>query len=149
MSEQSQSSLRLRAATESDIAFIFNSWLKCYRHSDFAKEMQNEVYFAAQHKVIESLFKKSTITIACNPADATQIIGYMCHEQQDGVLVVHFAYVKESFRGLGVAKALLANTGHTEGPFCYTHRTHSARKFEKKHPLVYHPYLAFHAYEAK
>lgn len=151
MSQQNApaSQVRIRAATEADISFLFNSWLRSYRQSEFAKQMQNEVYFAAQHKVIEGLLKTCKTLIACNHADISQIYGYTVTTEVDGVPVVHFAYVKEPYRGLGLARKLLQEAGISlEKPYCYTHKTFKAGLLERKHAIVYHPYLAFHAYEA-
>lgn len=139
-----KSQIRIRVATEADINFIFNSWLKCYRHSVFAKQMQNEVYFDAQHKLIEALLKRCTVLIACNDADVSQIYSYGVGEKVDGQLVVHFIYTKEPYRKLGVALTLLEALGHKDGSaYFFTHKTHQSERLEKKHPLVYHPYLAF------
>jgi len=111
--------------------------------------MQNEVYFAAQHKVIEGLLKTCKVQVACNHEDIAQIFAYSVTAQVDGVGVVHMVYVKEPYRKLGLGKLLLTNAGiDLEKPYCYTHRTHPAIKFEKKHPIVFHPYLAYYAYEA-
>ncbi len=141
--------LKLRPAAVTDAAFIFNSWLKCYRHSKSAMQVQNDIYFSAQHKVIEGLVKRAQFIIACSPTDENQIYGYGVGEMVEDVVCVHFIYVKEPYRKLGLACTLLAALGHVPGtPYLYTHRTHVAEKLEKKHPLVYHPYLAFYGFEA-
>lgn len=145
---ENKPAIKLRPASEADAAFIFNSWLKCYRHSKAALQIQNEVYFSGQHKVIEGLAKRSTFVIACNPDDESQIYGYSVGETVDNVTVVHFIYVKEPYRKLGLACTLLAALGHEAGtPYIYTHKTHAAEKLEKKHPMIYHPYLAHYGYE--
>lgn len=139
-----KSQVRIRAATESDVNFIFNSWLKCYRHSQFAKQLQNEVFFDAHHKLIEGLLKRCEVLIACNDADISQIYSYGIAEKVDGQLVVHFVYTKESYRKLGVGLTVLEALGYEAGkPYFYTHKTHQAERLEQKHTMIYHPYLAF------
>ncbi len=141
--------IKLRLATSEDAAFIFNSWLKAYRHSKVVQSIPNEIYFNGQHKVIEGLVKRAQFIIACNPTDESQIFGYGVGEMLESVLCVHFIYVKEPYRKLGIAATLLQALGHTAGsPYLYTHRTHAAEKLESKGGLVYHPYLAFYGYEA-
>lgn len=143
-----QGQIRLRPATESDVPFIFNSWLKCYRHSNNTRGCENPVYFAQHHILLEGLCKRSTILIACNENDISQIYGYVCSEMVEGVLVVHFIYVKEMFRKFGVANILAAAIGfEREAPVFYTHRTFSSEGLEKKFKIVYNPYLAYSAYE--
>ncbi len=111
--------------------------------------MQSEVYFAAQHKVIEGLFARTNITVACNAQDVSQIFAYMCHEVQDNVPVIHFCYVKDIYRSMGLGLTLLKNAGVEPGqPLMYTHKTKVALRYEKKHPIIYHPYLAHYAFSA-
>lgn len=141
--------LKLRDAVEADAPFIFNSWLKAYRNSKVTQALQNEIYFNGQHKLIEGLVKRAKFIIACNPADETQIYGYSVGETIDGVLCVHFVYVKEPYRKFGIATGLLLALGHIPGTaFVYTHRTHAAEKLEAKGGMVYYPYLAYYGYEA-
>jgi GNAT superfamily N-acetyltransferase len=134
--------MKLRLAEESDVGFIFNSWLKSYRSSYFAKPISNTIYFSEHHKVIEKLAKTSEILIACNQDDPSQIYGYACAERVDGVFVIHYIYVKQTFRRMGVAKALLESFDHDYSDAAvFTHNTSIADKLAAKYNLVYHPYL--------
>jgi len=143
-----KSQVRLRPATESDVDFIFNSWLKCYRYSPNTVGAQNPVYFAQHHKLIEGLCKRANITIACNAADIAQIYGYVCSEMIDELPVIHFLYVKQPFRKFGIAMQLAEVAGFKrESPVFFTHRTFTAENLEKKFAMVYNPYLAYYAYE--
>ncbi len=140
--------IRLRPGTEADAPFIFNSWLKCNRHSRFALQMQNEVYFTQHHKLIEGLLRHCSVVIACNPNDIAQIYGYAVGEKIDGHSVIHFIYVKESYRKLGIALTLLQSVGYELGlPYFFTQKTHGAEKYEKRFPMIYNPYLSFYGYE--
>lgn len=137
----------LREAVATDAAFIFNSWLKSYRHSAATAAMQNDLYYSGQHKLIEGLVSTCKFVIACNPKDQSQIYGYSVGQMVDEVLCVHFVYTKEPYRKFGLGIALLTAQGAKDGVmFCYTHRTHAAQKLEKRFPMLYHPYLAFYGY---
>lgn len=143
-----KSQVRLRPATESDVNFIFKSWLRCYRHSFNTRGCENPVFFAQHHKLIEGLCKKASIVIACNHDDISQIYGFICSEMVDNLPVIHFVYVKEMFRRMGVAALLAENAGFKrEAPVFYTHRTYSSEGLEKKFAMVYNPYLSYYAYE--
>lgn len=140
--------IRLRPATESDVPFIFNSWLRCNRHSTNTRGCENPVYFAQHHKLIEGLCKKAEIFIACNEQDVSQIYGYICYERVEGLLVVHWIYTKESFRKLGIAKMMADKAGFkADEAVLYTHRTFISEALEKKYIMVFNPYLAFYGYE--
>lgn len=136
--------ITIRPALESDVAFIFRSWLKSYKNSWFAKNIENTIYYSEHHKVLERLMSEKTVLIACNSDDTDQIYGFMCCEKTEGINVIHFIYVKHVFRNMGIAKRLLEVQGHdpkTAG--VYTHHTRIAEKLAPKANLVYHPYLAF------
>lgn len=142
LNPEEQLVVKVRPALEADAAFIFNSWLKSFRDKGLAKPVCNEVYFSEQHKLVEKLLKRCTTVIACNPTDPASIYGWACFERVEGTFVLHYAYVKQPFRGLGLAKEILAEAKHdwqTAGLF--THWTTSALKLHQKHNLIYHPYI--------
>jgi len=137
-------SVRLRPIIEDDTAFIFNSWLKSYRFSHFGEKITNTIYFAEHHKVIERLIDNSKVLVACNPEEPSQVYGYIIGEEVDGIFVLHFIYVKHTFRNMGVGKTLLDAWGHDkEKAGVYTHHTRMADKLAAKYNFVYHPYLMF------
>lgn len=143
-----KSQVRLRPATEDDVNFIFNSWLRCYRQSLNTRGIENPVYFAQHHKVLEGLCKKAEIIVACNPTDLSQIYGYICTEIVEDIPVIHFIYVKELYRKLGLGMHLAEAAKFERGkPVFYTHRTFISENLEKKFSMVYNPYLAHYAYE--
>ena len=134
--------IRIRKANQEDVNFIFNSWLKSFRGSRFAQDMSNTIYFNEHHKVLERLAKTSEIIIACADKDPEQIFGYICVEKIEGVFVLHYIYVKHTYRGMGIAKLLLsAFEREPDTTGCYTHHTRIAEKLAGKYDLVYHPYL--------
>lgn len=134
--------VRIRPANAEDVSFIFNSWLKSFRSSNHARGVCNTVYFAEQHKLIERLVKSSQVIIACNPADPTQLYGYICAGSQDGIFCLHYLYVKHSFRGLGIAKILINAFEHDfNAAGIFTHMTKPMEHLAVKFNLVYHPYI--------
>ena len=135
---------RLRPLTEEDHPFLYNSWLKSYRFSLFAERITNTIYFEDHHKLIEKIINNSKTLIACNPSDPSQLYGYIVAGEEEGVLVVHFLYVKHTFRYMGIGKTLLDAVGHSsDTASVYTHHTRMADKLASKHNFVYHPYLLF------
>ena len=135
---------RLRPLTEEDYPFLYNSWLKSYRFSLFAERITNTIYFEDHHKLIEKIINNSKTLIACNPSDPSQLYGDIVAGEEEGVLVVHFVYVKHTFRNMGIGKTLLDAVGHSsDKASVYTHHTRMADKLASKHNFVYHPYLLF------
>jgi hypothetical protein len=140
--------IHFRAAEHTDVSFIFSSWLKSNRNSTQYRELQNPVYYAQHHVMVEGLMQSSAIIVAANPEDHTQIYGYLCFERIEGYPVVHFAYVKDSFRNLGMLRLLLdeAKIDHTK-PFFITHRTKMCKMLERSMTPIHNPYLAYYAYK--
>ena len=140
----SQNNCRLRPMVEDDLAFIFNSWLKSYRFSHFGEKITNTIYFEDHHRLIEKILNNSKVLIACNPSDSSQLYGYAVVGEDDGILIVHFLYVKHTFRNMGIGKTLLDAVGHSSDvASVYTHHTRMADKLSSKYNFVYHPYLMF------
>tara|TARA_R110002167_G_C12560091_1_gene641709 strand:- start:367 stop:825 length:459 start_codon:yes stop_codon:yes gene_type:complete len=135
---------RLRPLIEDDLPFLYNSWLKSYRFSHYAEKITNTIYFEDHHKLIERIIKDCKVLIACNPSDPSQLYGYIVVGEEEGILVVHFIYVKHTFRNMGIGKTLLDAVGHSsDTASVYTHHTRMADKLASKHNFVYHPYLLF------
>ena len=101
--------IQLRTALAEDVGFIFNSWLKSYRSSDVVKPIMNEVFFAEQHRLIEHLITQHKVIIACNADNPDQVYGFICAGATEGIFTVHYIYVKQAFRRMGIAKMLLDN----------------------------------------
>lgn len=138
-----------RAATQADVNFIFNSWLKSNRYSPSVLGCENPVYFAQHHMLIQGLLKHSNVLMAVNATDTSQIYGYIVHQNIEGASVVHYLYVKEPYRLLGLAKMLMTTAGIDAAvPFFVTHNTTATKKImSQKSHVIFNPYLAFYAYE--
>lgn len=136
--------VKTRALTESDLSFLYNSWLKSYRDSSFAEPISNNEYFGFHKAVIERIIERANVVILCNPEDESQIYGYSVSEQVAELVIVHYIYVKQTYRNLGLAKQLLL--GATSGDkFTYTHRSKRLPAIERKsqsmQQATYNPYL--------
>lgn len=151
MTPQEGLPLRIRPATNEDIGFIFNSWMRSYRDKGTGcKNVPTVIYDQNQHKLIERLLQNATTLIACNDEDPSQIFGYICAEYIQGAFVVHYAYTKHSMRKFGVFSHLLNAFQHDATVAgCYTHQTSVAYRLENKYQLIYHPYLLVIDYGVK
>ena len=136
--------IRFRAATQEDVSFIFNSWLKSYRNSLFSKNISNTIYYTEQHKLIERLISENKVIVACNTEDPNQLFGYICSGEVEGFYICHYVYVKHTYRNMGIGKQLLKESSHNPlVASLYTHHTRIADRLAPKNNLIYHPYLAF------
>lgn len=124
--------------------FIFNSWLKSYRESFFARGITSTVYYNEHHKVIENLVSTCDTLVASNTNDPTDIYGFVCAEKIDGIFVLHYIYVKHTYRFLGLARLLVTQLEADFGKNAalYTHNTKVAERLAAKYNLIYSPYIA-------
>lgn len=144
--KEASPSVAYRRAEEADLAFVFASWLKTYRRSDFAEEMSNDVFFDNHKKVIEKLLQKSHLVIVCDEIDPSHIFGYCCFstfgEPSRPAHAFHFVYFKSMYRGLGLARGLWKVLGLPEdGPRYATHANRDFHAFKAKYRVEYNPYL--------
>ena len=129
--------IHLRPYDPSDHNFILNSWLKSYRNSDFGKKIPNDVYYKSHAILIASILATATTVVACDPEAHHVVYGYLCYSpNNEGPDYFHYIYCKNSFRKLGIAKALVTavNPGSA---FIVTHLTDSLYRDN----LTYNPYL--------
>lgn len=140
--------IRLRLANDEDVPFIFNSWLKSYRTSNFSRSITNTVYFAEHHKLLERILKTNKVVIACRDDDPSQICGWACAGITDNIFTLHYIYVKHPFRGFGVGKALLNAFEHDPSTASiFTHCTKTAERLAAKYNMIYHPYILINDYQ--
>jgi GNAT superfamily N-acetyltransferase len=108
-----------RPFSASDHNFIMNSWLKSWRNGP-PRQLPNEQYYREQTFVVQQILANSRVVVACNPEDETQIFGYIVAQDSPAARFVHYLYVKQPYRRLGIARALVKETG-LRAPLFTTH----------------------------
>ena len=126
-----------------DEGFIFDSWLKSYKFmSQFAKNIPSETYYPSHRQIITGIIARPTteVLIAHPEDDADVILGYMVKERVS-VHVIHYVFIKEGFRRMGIAKRLMEH-GEIAPSFTFTHWTYAMNALVFKIPQIkYNPYL--------
>jgi GNAT superfamily N-acetyltransferase len=126
MTQPSELGLVYRPASPDEMSFILDSWLKSYKFSPWAGVMENHKYFVQQREAIEALLARgSQITVAEVP-DTDRVAGWICHEHKPGIDVVHYVYVKDPWRKMGIGGALVDETCR-EREILYTFRTRASK----------------------
>jgi GNAT superfamily N-acetyltransferase len=129
-----------------DLNFVYSSWLRSYKHSSYwAKRIRHNVFFAGHQAMLNYLFAKPTFqcAVACSPEDPTQIFGYLAYEKatEGAQPIVHFVFVKDDFRKMGVARKLFEAAGITPPSLTFTHWTYTVDALVERWPdMVYSPY---------
>lgn len=156
----------VRFANETDINFITSSWLKSFRDGYFNATVGNRVYFDQHHRVLEKLLPRASVLIACNEEKPDQIYGWLCFEVLDRHLVLHYVYVKDPFRQMGLAQQMFdfvmksQDLDLIQNRVLTTHQTRKSKDFiagerrrgddyNSRHPerpieWLYNPYSLFY-----
>ncbi len=121
----------IRLGCVEDDNFVFSSWIKSYRSSCLL--VADEHYSAGQTALVEHLVKtaRGHVYVAVPFDSPNTILGWVCRRGP----VVHYIYVKEAFRRLGVGTALAGDFEHC------THLTPYGQIALKGRKAVYNPYL--------
>jgi len=128
---------------QTDESFIYANWLcHFFEQSYFAIRITDKIYFEGHRGVIDKLLQKSQTLMAVDEQDEDVIVGFMVYELSTEP-VIHYIFIKEDFRKIGIGKKLLAKV--TDGTFSFTHWSYDVDKIEKKSTyqkrMIYNPYL--------
>ena len=137
----------LRDAEDSDYNFITSSWLKSYRSSAFAEGCPNDLYYAHLGAMIAHWRKTASLKVLCDPTDGNNLFGFICYDTDpmygEGLGLLHFVYVKYTFRGFGLASKVLENVMQDNNIHTWftSHNTTQLRGLSAKFPMHYSPFL--------
>jgi GNAT superfamily N-acetyltransferase len=138
-------SIEIRQATKDQLSFVFATWLRNYKHSSqFARKIKNATFFKWHHLVIERIFERpgTQVLVATPQGESEPILGYAVLEQQD-CPVVHYVYVKDDWRKMGIATKLVAASRLPLEKAVFTHYTSALDELgllKKYTALEYNPY---------
>lgn len=121
--------MTLRPMDEEDRSFIFSSWIRSYRSSQAMAFVPNAVYYDKQKQLIEYILSRSIVSVAVNYNDDSQIFGWVCFEQEP-IHTIHYCYVKQPYRNMGIANVLLVHAfNYKNSSYAITQATHANKNF--------------------
>jgi hypothetical protein len=126
--------IAVRPFLVADRPFIFASFLNAYYYGNILARVApvTEFWRFYNNKVAALVDDPGvTVSVACADNDPNLLLGMAITQGE----VIHFVFVKEPFRLLGIAKLLLGEGPHT----AYSHLTRSARDLVGR--MKYTPYL--------
>lgn len=132
---------------ETDFNFVISTWLHNYLHSsaNFTKYLDCDTYFKYHHEILENILNRSLeqSKVAVFEKDPNIILGFLVFEQIGKEAIMHYIYVKPSFRQKTISKELFTSL-HLESPnINYTHLTKMGVKLKNKlsKGSLYNPYF--------
>lgn len=144
--EEIISEMAFRPMRLEDEPFVFSSWLNSYwddiSGSTFVNDLSKTTFYRYHHKVIDALLKRSRILIGTPKEDSNVILAYIVMEEKTPP-ILHYLYVKESFRNEGIATYLAKQFVSDFKNLIITHLTVSPKVqyLRNKYSLNYIPYL--------
>lgn len=136
----------IRPMQPSDNNLIYNSWLKSYGESSDVSGEKKNLYYLRQKKLIDSILSRASVLIICNPEDEDQVYGYLVYEYLADNFILHWAYVKYTYRHLRLFKGLLDDllaTLNYSKEIILTHRGVCYSQMKHLVPHFYQPELAY------
>ena len=114
----------LREHTPADLGFIVNAWITNYQKAGEVEDLTPDIYCPSQRGQINRFLRAGGCTLVVSEADPTQFFGFICFERDEkaSVGVVHYVYVKKTFRGVGLGKQMVAHAFRGLQMRFYTHR---------------------------
>lgn len=137
-------SILYRAYRATDLPFVLKSWIRSYARSSYAGPYDHEILPKAIKATILKLIARQSVklVIVSNSDNPDQIWGFVCYQTNQEYPILHFLYVKELFRGMGLGLGMVALAKENKHGFLrYTFRTQACNKFLAQ-DARYRPHLA-------
>jgi GNAT superfamily N-acetyltransferase len=128
-----------------DEAFVLSTWIKSYRNCGSVRAVPTPIYNIGQRgRIMKLLREQETYILVASDIETPELIyGYVVCKSPN---TIHYLYVKNAYRNMGIGKALLQHLDWNE-PIFYTHRSpeifieRKLKDDENLKTLVYNPYL--------
>lgn len=131
----------IRDPKDSDISFIYATWLNSYHYDSWTKTIQKSIFFDNYKLVIDEILINAKIKIACLQNDYDIILGYLVYDEPN---IIHYCFVKNDFRQFGVANSLMVESKKHQGLLTITHRTKSvADLLRAKNNFTFNPFKLY------
>jgi len=133
----------VRKAIPNDIPFIYATWLNAIKNDSALGLSTTKTLFYESYRLVLDyiLSHNATVLVACKTDEPNVIYGFLVSEDNK----LHFCFVKEHFRKLGIARSLFEHSFGKGSPTIYcTHKTKFVEELLRDRSwLVYNPYLLY------
>ena len=127
-----------------DLGLIFSSWSNGAHECVPWNYTPTDRYAPHQLVHMERCVERFDTRVACHFDDPSEIMAWVCYTFQGGVLVVHWMYVKNLFRKMGMAKSIIDRIAPgylvSGNPIVMTQWSKHCKWARQKAHLVFDPY---------
>jgi ribosomal protein S18 acetylase RimI-like enzyme len=137
----------LRDAQPDDLAFCIDAWARESALAPWATGVPPQLFAQYQRRLIARVMQGAQTTVACSPVTPVHAYGFVSSgPDYRGHPVVHWVYVKGTFRDLGIGRALLEHAMHGRigGWMSFASNrsiAHRAMSTLSRYSLTYNPFL--------
>jgi len=136
-----QNQVKTRLMAPADEGFVYSSWLKSYRNSPMASNLNNDVYYDNHKKIVQNTLENAVTMILCASDDEDHILGFICFEATN-LNIIHYIYIKYSYRKMGLTKFLLDTLSDiSDSTTIITHFNNNLKSKSNELGLIYNPYI--------
>lgn len=97
-----------REGVDTDKDFVYSTWLNALYYGNPIFRHMNEFRFRKNYqKVLDLILKQSSVSVCCLKDDHDVILGYSVTQSKTPHHILHFVFVKQAWRRMGIAKSLL------------------------------------------
>ena len=123
-----------------ELNLVLDSWTEASKRSVYAGTVPNHLYSGVVKELIAGLLARGAkITVAAEP-ETNRVMGWVCHETKGNDGVVHFVYVKSTWRNLGLGTELFRQAAGAQTYI--TARTKPGDKLMRKFDARFVPEIA-------
>jgi hypothetical protein len=96
-----------RPAREADKPFMISSMVASSRTSPAHTAIWSERYFRSYSQIVEGIVARVNALVAHSKNDDNHICGYVLWSGDPEPATIHYVYVKDQLRGMGLAQTML------------------------------------------
>lgn len=152
-------SLAFRHIDDEDRAFVVTKWMESFKYAHGAGVLAmgpwshgSSMYFDVSREIVNALMARphAETIVAYRPGEDRpfDLYGFVCVERGypypkrgHGVDVIHYLFVDQPYRRVGLARALLEEA-KLKAPVIYTHMTAAGQVIAKKRGYTFDPHCA-------
>lgn len=119
--------VRVRPGVPDDLGYVIDTWGRSLR-GEYPDARTTDFVDGVKRGIARRL-QDARVLVAYPKAEPSLILGWTCV----GHAVIHFVYVRQAYRRLGLARRLIEETGHGQ-PLHVDAMTNDLRAIRRSHP---------------
>jgi GNAT superfamily N-acetyltransferase len=132
--------LGFREMCDADRNFVLHSWQKGSYDPQFLY-LDYGHYASVMNPFLEEILGRAKTIVAYDTTDPVTIYGWCCYEMWQNELIIHWIYVKKTYRKLGIGK-LIYSIINPDGKIpVTTFWSKPCKDLHEKYPMLHNPFF--------